>query len=92
MYFGNGISFDYSHFLSGDINKLYGIKQNIDDFNTLDTIFRILDPYIVTVDVWAKESRYNYDFVATINSIEIVANIAKQLNDYTKELCDEAEK
>ena len=93
LYYGDGIDFEYNHYLSGNINKVYEVKKNIDDFDKLDEIFKELDPYIVTIDAWAKEkSRYNFDFKATINSIKNISKIASKLNDYTKKLCDEANK
>lgn len=92
LYFGNGIEFEYTHMLSKNINIIYSIKGNIDDFDFLDRIFKEIDVYIITIDSWAKESRYNYNFVTTMNSIENVYNIAKELNDYTKKLMEMSKK
>lgn len=85
-YYGNGIEYEHKHELEGNINKLYDIKNNISDFDKLDEILKSITQYVVTLNQWAKESRYNYNFKAVVNAIDDIFKIAEKLQNYTDEL------
>lgn len=85
-YYGDGIKFKFTHNISDHLVIIEQIKNNIVDYDTLNTLISKLEPWASEITSWNAEARYNFDFVKTISAIESTMRIAKELVDFTSKL------